>query len=130
MPASAGVLRLSTVVGPVVLSLDADEIKGAAVERSPERPTLTVPEICGLADVMPERFHLLILLATLLQPAMGRAGALSRGAVDEEQGLIRVWSTLTEMSDRQLILGPPRTAGRPRCGCPGKDGRPAGKAAR
>jgi integrase len=101
---------LATAVEDRLIRTNPCQIKGAAVERSPERPTLSVPEVYALADAMPERFRLLVLLATFCSLRWGELAALTRGAVDEEHGLIQVRSTLTEMSDGQLIVGPPKTA--------------------
>lgn len=84
--------------------------QGCGGREVPQRPTLTVAEVYALADAMPERFRLLVLLATFCSLRWGELAALTRDAVDEERGLIHVRSTLTEMSDGQLIVGPPKTA--------------------
>jgi hypothetical protein len=47
-------------------------IKGAAAERSPERPVLTVQEVYRIADGMHRRFRALILVGALGQPALGQ----------------------------------------------------------
>ena len=56
---------LSTAVEDRLIKTNPCYIKGAAVERSPERPVLTVAEVYKLADAMHPRFRALILVAAL-----------------------------------------------------------------
>jgi integrase len=102
---------LATAVEDRIIRTNPCQIKGAAVERSPERPTLTVAEVYALADAMPERFRMLVLLATFCSLRWGELAALTTDAVDLERGRIHVRATLIEMSDGQQLVGPPKTTG-------------------
>ncbi|MFI7585917.1 tyrosine-type recombinase/integrase [Spongisporangium articulatum] len=111
---------MQTAVDDRVIRSNPCQIKGASVERSPERPVLTVPEVYSIADAMPDRFRLMILLATFCSLRFGELGALTRGAVDVDKGLLHVRRSLVELGDGSLIFKEPKTtAGRRVVGIPG-----------
>jgi hypothetical protein len=62
---------LNTAVDDGLIRRNPCRIKGASVEKSPERPVLTVPEVFALAEAIDERYAALILLAALV--SLGRA---------------------------------------------------------
>ncbi|MGI4893945.1 MAG: tyrosine-type recombinase/integrase [Janthinobacterium lividum] len=89
------------------------QIKGASTERSPERPMLTLTEVYALADAVPERFRILVLLATFASLRWGELTALTRAAVDAETGTVKVEVAMVELRDGRMVVGPPKSdAGR------------------
>ena len=60
------------------------QIRGASTERPPERPLLTLAQVYALADGVPDRFRMLVLLGTFGSLRWGELAALTRGAVDAE----------------------------------------------
>ncbi len=86
------------------------QVKGASAEQAPERPMLTVPQVYALAEAMPERFRLLVLLATFGSLRWGELAALTRQHVDAETGLVHVRFSLVELGDGKLVVGPPKSA--------------------
>ena len=75
-------------------------IKGAGQEESPERPTLTIPQVYALADAVGQRYRALVLLAMFSSLRWGELGALRRCDIDLEARTVRV--------TRQLARGPRR----------------------
>lgn len=86
------------------------QIKGASAEHSPERPVLTVDQVYAVADAMPERYRLLVLLATFASLRWGELAGLTRENVDEDAGLVRVVAAVVELTDGSLVTGPPKSA--------------------
>ena len=91
---------MGTAVGDRLVRVNPCQIKGAAVEHSPERPVLTVDQVFAVADAMPERYRLLVLLATFGSLRWGELAALARDHVDLESGVVRVRVAL--VADRWL----------------------------
>ncbi len=104
---------LATAVEDRLIRSNPCQIKGASVERSPERPTLTVPQVLALADGIAGRYRLLVLLATFCSMRWGELAALTRHDLDAEHGWVHIRRGLVEMGGGALIVGPPKTkAGR------------------
>jgi len=102
---------LATAVEDRLIRTNPCNIKGASVERSPERPTLTVPQVLALADGMPDRrYRLLVLLATFCSMRWGELAALTRHDLDAADGWVHIRHGLVELGDGSLLVGPPKTA--------------------
>ena len=101
---------LQTAVDDRLLRTNPCQIRGASAERSPERPTLSVAEVMAVADGMPARLRVLMLLATFGSLRFGELAALQRRYVDAEQGWVSVRTTMVELVDGSLVIGPPKTA--------------------
>ena len=85
----------------------------AGVERSAERSVATIAEVTRLAEVMPERLRLFVLLACWCQLRRAELLGLRRCDVDVMQGTISVAQTRTfTMKGRSLTKGPKTEAGR------------------
>ena len=93
---------LGTAVEDRLLRLNPCRIRGAATERSAERMPLTTEQVLILADAVPARFRVMVLLGTFCSPRFGELGALTRADVDLVRGFIHVRHTLVETG------GPPR----------------------
>jgi len=98
-----------TAVSDEMIGRNPCNIKGAAVEHSPERPVLTVPEVEALADAIEERYGALVLLAAWCGLRVGEALALTRADVDLEEGTVRIDKSAAELKSGERIVGPPKT---------------------
>lgn len=70
-PTAAGAYRLLSMmmraaVADEIISRNPCQVKGASVEKSPERPMATVAEVKALADAMPDDLCVAVLLAACL----------------------------------------------------------------
>ena len=100
---------LGTAVEDRLLRLNPCRIRGAATERSAERVPLTTEQVFILADAVPARFRVMVLLGTFCSLRFGEVGALTRADVDPVRGFIRVRHTLVEAGGPPTI-GPPKSA--------------------
>ncbi len=101
---------MGTAVSDRLIRRNPCDIRGASAERSPERPVLSVPQVYALAEAMPPRFRLLVLLATFGSLRWGELAALTRGRVDPNRGLVQVRVAMVELGDGRLVVGPPKSA--------------------
>ena len=85
-------------------------IKGAGQEKSPERPTLTIPQVFTLAEAIGQRYQALVLLAMFSSLRWGELAGLRRCDIDLEARTVRVDRQLTEVRGRGIEFGPPKSA--------------------
>jgi integrase len=100
---------LNTAVDDGIIRRNPCRIKGAGLEKSPERPVLTVPEVFTLAEVINPRYSALVLLGTFGSLRWGELAALRRSDIDLEAGTIRVERQLTEMPGGGYAYGAPKS---------------------
>ena len=100
---------LGTAVEDRLLRLNPCRIRGAATERSAERVPLTTEQVFTLADAVPARFRVMVVLGTFCSLRYGELGALTRADVDLVRGFIHVRHTLVEAGGPPTI-GPPKSA--------------------
>lgn len=84
-------------------------VRGADREQPSERPTLTVAQVFELADRMPARFRLLVLLASFGNLRWGEVSALRRRDIGEKAEWINVARAHVESTSQGLIVGPPKS---------------------
>ncbi len=65
-------------------------VRGGGVERSAERPDLDAGQVIALADAMPDRLRVMVLLAGFIGMRRGELLALRRRHVDELHGRVHV----------------------------------------
>jgi len=88
------------------------KVVGGGTERAAERPTATLAEVEALLAAMPERFRLVVLLATWCQLRRGEVLGLRRRDVDVLHGMIDVSQSRTfMMTGSELIKAPKSRAG-------------------
>lgn len=85
-------------------------IKGADQHRTPERPHASIDEVYRLADLMPKRFRLLVLLAAFSGLRWGELIALQRRDIDVATMLVRVSRRVAQAQDGQMTIGPTKSA--------------------
>jgi integrase len=100
---------LNTAVDDELIRRNPCRIPGAGIKRAAERPTATVTQVFHLADTVPGRFRVLILLAAFTSLRYGELAALRRSDFDPRCKTVTVRATLVERSDGSLTFGPPKT---------------------
>ncbi len=98
-----------TAVSDEMVARNPCNLKGAAVEHSPERPVLTVAEVETLAETIEDRYGALVLLGAWCGLRLGEALALTRGDVDLEEGSLSIEKSAAEVKSGERIVGPPKT---------------------
>jgi integrase len=101
---------MNTAVDDGIVPRNPCRMRGAGLDRSPERPVLPVGEVVALVEAMPERYRALLLLAAFGSLRWGELAALRRCDVDAEYGTVRVECSLTELAGGGYLFGPPKSA--------------------
>src|SRR5579884_71394 len=73
---------MNTAVADELILKNPCQVKGGGVERSPERPIATVPQVHALADAIGPRFRAAVLLAAFCSLRRGEILGLQRADVD------------------------------------------------
>jgi len=111
---------MRSAVTDEVLSRNPCQVKGASREAAPERPVASIAEVRALADAMPERLRIAVLLAAWCQLRRGELLGLRRKDVDQLHGTITVAVTRTKtMAGRMVDKAPKTHAGRRTVAVPG-----------
>jgi integrase len=100
---------MNTAVDDGLIRRNPCRIKGAAQDRSPERPVLTLRQVLTLAEVIDARYRALILLAVFGCLRWGELAALQRKDVDLTTRTVRIGRTLTELRGGGHMFGPPKS---------------------
>lgn len=104
---------LGTAVEDELLVKNPCLIRGAAAERSPERPVATVEQVAALADAVGPRLRALVLLATYSTLRFGELAGLTRKRIDLAERTVTVTEQAIELRGGKRVMGPPKTeAGR------------------
>jgi integrase len=108
---------LSTICGSAVaeeqIARNPCTIRGAGQERSPARPSVSVPEVYALAEAAGPRWRALVLLAAFTGLRFGELAALRRNRVDLLRGTVEVVEAVSELPGGVRYVGPPKSdAGR------------------
>ena len=92
-----------------ILPRNPCRVRGADREHADARPVLTVAQVFELANRMPGRFRVLVLLAAFTSLRWGEVTALRRCDLAEDASWLRVSQALVEVPGRGLIVGPPKS---------------------
>jgi integrase len=96
-----------------VLAVNPCQLKRAGVERSDERPIATVAEVAALADAVPPRHRMLVLMGAWCGLRLGELTALTRADVDLLHGTVSVTKNRQRLDDGTVVVLPPKSdAGR------------------
>jgi len=101
---------MDTAVDDGLIRMNPVHIKGAAAERTPERPELNWDDVRKVADVIEPRFHALVWLAATSGLRFGELTGLTRAHVDLENRAVRVDQALAWVRDKGATVGPPKSA--------------------
>ena len=100
---------LDTAVDDGLLRTNPVHIKGAAVERSIERPMLDWDDIERIADAIHPRFRALVWVGATSGLRYGELTGLTRRHVDLEDRTLRVDQALSFVKGEGAKLGPPKS---------------------
>ena len=100
---------MNTAVDDGLIKRNPCRIKGAGQEKSPERATLTIPQVYALAEAIDQRYRALVLLGIFASLRWGELAALRRADVDLEACTIHVERQLTETIGGAPAFGPPKS---------------------
>lgn len=93
-----------------ILARNPCQIRGADQEQPGERPVLSVDEVFALADAVPKRLRVMVLVSAFASLRFGEVTALQRRDVDLGKGLVYVRRQLVEVRGEGLVPGPPKSA--------------------
>jgi integrase len=102
---------LSTAVDDELIQRNPCRIKGASVERTPERPVLTLHESLALADAIDPRYRALVLLAVFGSLRWGELMGLTRVDLDLVGATVHVRRSVAEVASKLVIKEPKSQAG-------------------
>ncbi len=100
---------LATAVEDELIPRNPCVVKGASTERTPERPVATIEQVYAIADAIGPSTRALVLSATFTSLRIGELRALRRDRLDVLHRTVQVVEQYQELSDRTLVLGPPKT---------------------
>jgi integrase len=100
----------ATAVEDELINRNPCNLKGAAVERSPERTVLSVAQVNALIEAIEPRYRAMIVLGAWCGLRLGELLALTRADVDLLHATVRVDKSAAEMKSGARLVGPPKTA--------------------
>ncbi|MCP4228178.1 MAG: tyrosine-type recombinase/integrase [Actinomycetia bacterium] len=100
---------LDTAVDDELLRTNPVHIKGAALERSIERPILDWEDVQRIADAIHPRFEALVWVGATSGLRFGELTGLLRRHVDLHERTLRVDQALTSVRGQGPTLGPPKS---------------------
>jgi len=101
---------LRTAVEDGLISKSPCSIRGAGIERSPERPIATIEQVFDLADAIAPRYRLTVLLACFAGLRKGEILALRRDRVDLAERTVTVREQLQELASGSFSVGGPKSS--------------------
>jgi integrase len=101
---------LNTAVVDELLVRNPCTVRGAGVSHAAERTVATIAQVNALAEAVPPRYRMLILLAAWSGARWGELVALTSDRLDLEQGTLRIDRQYVELRDGTLHLDTPKTA--------------------
>jgi integrase len=104
---------MRTAVTDELVAKSPCQVRGAAVERAPERPIATMAEVKALAAAMPEELAIAVHLAAWCQLRRSEVRGLRRKDIDPAGGTLSVTETrTTTMAGATVVKAPKTRAGR------------------
>jgi integrase len=111
---------MRSAVADEIVTRNPCQVKGAAVERSTERPVASMAEVAALAEAMPDHLRVAVLLGAWCQLRRGELLGLRRRDVDVTRGSLTVELTRgPRMGGEEIIKSPKTEAGRRTVAIPG-----------
>ncbi|MGN5635823.1 tyrosine-type recombinase/integrase [Streptomyces sp. AC154] len=101
---------MNTAVDDELIQRNPCRIKGAGAAKTAERPFLDVTEVFQLADAVPARFRVFILLAAFTGLRFGELAALQRHDIDLERRTVAVRRALAETRSHGILVKAPKSA--------------------
>ena len=99
-----------TAYSDELISRNPCNLKGASVERSPERPVMSIEQLNAVVGAMEHRYRAMVVLGSWCSMRIGEILALTRNDIDLKAGTVSVDKSAWELGNRQRKVGPPKTA--------------------
>lgn len=101
---------LMTAADDRIIPRNPCRVRGAGEEKPDERPTLTVRQVYGLADRMPDDRHgVLVLVAAFASLRWGEITALRRCDIDIEAGTVTVTRQHVQLDTGGVVVSAPKS---------------------
>jgi integrase len=102
---------LSTAVADEQIARNPCVVKGAGQESSPERPSISIPEVDALTEAMPVKLRVAVMLAAWCQLRAAEIRGLERRDIDLLHGTVRIERTVNHVANDggRVEIGPPKT---------------------
>jgi len=100
----------NTAVADEVLQRNPCTVRGAGVSNAAERSVAAIVQVNALAEAVPPRYRMLILLAAWSGARWGELVALTRDSLDLKRGVMTMDRQYVELRDGSLVLDTPKTA--------------------
>jgi integrase len=84
-------------------------IKGASIERPAERPVASIAQVFEIADAIEPQYRAMVMLGTFCSLRLGEIRALRRRHIDLLHRTVRVEEQIQELSNGELVVGPPKS---------------------
>ena len=111
---------MRSAIADEIVTRNPCQVKGAAVERSSERPVASMAEVAALAQAMPDHLRVAVLLGAWCQLRRGELLGLRRKDIDLARGTLTVELTRgPRMGGQEIIKAPKTDAGRRTVAIPG-----------
>lgn len=102
-----------TAVDDQMVRRNPCRIEGAGEEDSPEREVVSLPVVFAIADALPVRYRVMVLMATFASMRWGELVGLRRENIDLDACEIRIVETTAELDRGDLLPETPKSrAGR------------------
>ena len=101
---------LNTAAKDELIVRNPCRLDGAGQEQADERPLATVAEVNELAELVGDRWRLLVLMAAWTSLRFGELAALTRADVDLMRGIVRVTKNRQRLADGTSVVVPPKSA--------------------
>jgi len=100
---------LNTAVADEVILRNPCQVKGAGLERSPERKPPSLDTALLIAEEVDPRFRVLVLMAAFVGCRWGELVALRRHRINMLAGTLDIVEQYVETDGGRLLLGPPKS---------------------
>jgi integrase len=84
-------------------------IRGASIERPAERPVASIAQVFEISDAIEPQYRAMVMLGTFCSLRLGEIRALRRRHVDVLHRTVRVEEQIQELSNGELVVGPPKS---------------------
>jgi integrase len=91
---------LNTATDDELIRRNPCRIPGASVDRTPERPVLSLDQVLDIADAIDDRYRALVLLAGFGSLRWRELMGLRRSDLDLDAGVVRVVRSVAEVGSR------------------------------
>lgn len=100
---------MNTAVEDSLIAVNPCRVKNAGVEHHAERPIATIAEVQALADAVPPRFRVLVLMAAWTSLRFGELAALTRADIDLLHGTVTVNKNRQRLDDGTSVVVKPKS---------------------